>query len=59
MDMQRMTSQAKAKLAEPPKEELGARECTICKGELVLDAQGAAVFCDECWAEKYLELPVD
>ncbi len=54
-----MTSQAKAKLAEPPKEELGARECTICKGELVIDAQGAAVFCDECWAQKCLELPVD
>jgi len=59
MDMQRMTSKTRSKPASPPREELGAKKCTICKGELVLDAQGAAVFCDECWTQKCLELPAD
>lgn len=59
MEMQRMASKTKPKSASPPREELRLKECTSCKGELVLDAQGAAVFCEECWTERYFELSAD
>lgn len=59
MEMQMTTPKTRSKPASPSREALRATECTICKEELVLDAQGAAVFCDECWAQKCLELPAD
>ena len=59
MEIQKMTSKTTAKPAMPPREKPGPKECTLCKGELVLDAQGAAVFCDECWTLKCLESPAD
>jgi hypothetical protein len=27
--------------------------CSICSGKLVMDAQGTALFCDECWDRKW------
>lgn len=27
--------------------------CSICSGQLVMDAEGTALFCDECWDRKW------
>jgi membrane protease subunit (stomatin/prohibitin family) len=27
--------------------------CSLCSGELVMDAQGTALFCDACWDRKW------
>lgn len=59
METQRMTSDTQANPVEPPRDEFRVKECTICEGELVLDASGAAIFCDECWTRKCLAAPGD
>lgn len=59
METQTMKSDIHAKAAEPRREELRVKECTICKGELVMDASGGAIFCDECWTRKCLAVPGD
>jgi hypothetical protein len=59
MEMQKIRSDTQVKPTVSPKEELRLKECTICKGELVMDASGAAIFCDECWTLKCLAAPGD
>ena len=27
--------------------------CSLCSGQLVMDAQGTALFCDDCWDRKW------
>ena len=44
--------------AEQPKP--NPQPCSLCSGQLVMDAQGTALFCDECWDRKwFLALQTD
>ena len=27
--------------------------CSLCSGQLVMDAEGTALFCDACWERKW------
>ncbi len=41
---------------KPKTREPEQQQCSICSGMLVLDAFGTAVFCDECWTRKCLDM---
>lgn len=41
----------KQKQAEPS--DPTAQPCSLCSGQLMMDAQGTALFCDECWNRKW------
>lgn len=42
------TQQMQAETPAPP-----PQPCSLCSGELVMDAQGTALFCDDCWDHKW------
>ena len=50
MDTQTAKNRAHPVDSQPERTDL--KECSICKGELVLDSFGTAVICDECWHRK-------
>ena len=47
----RSEKQPKQKQVQQP--ERTQQPCSICSGQLVMDAEGAALFCDECWDRKW------
>jgi hypothetical protein len=43
--------QPKQAQAEQPKSQPQA--CSLCSGQLLMDAHGTALFCDACWDRKW------
>ena len=43
--------QPKQAQAEQPKSKPQA--CSLCSGQLLMDAHGTALFCDACWDRKW------
>lgn len=46
-------SEEQPKQTQAQQRERIQQPCSICSGQLVMDAQGTALFCDECWDRKW------
>lgn len=45
--------QPKPKQMQAQQPDARPQPCSLCSGELIMDAQGTAMFCDECWDRKW------
>ena len=48
---ERSKEQRKQMQAQQP--DPAPQPCSLCSGQLVMDAEGTALFCDECWNRKW------
>lgn len=55
MEMRATTDKSKEERKETQAQqpERSQQPCSICSGQLVMDAEGTALFCDECWNRKW------
>jgi len=47
------SEQPKQKQVQAQQPDPSPQPCSLCSGQLVMDSQGTALFCDECWDRKW------
>jgi hypothetical protein len=47
------SEERKPKQMQAQQGDCAPQPCSLCSGQLVMDAQGTALFCDECWNRKW------